>query len=323
MIYTCDKNCEATGFYDLNPAMYEVAPVYFNEFYNRRELEVRMGFSETLRTFHGASRRAQTWKVDKRTYQRSDFENLVVRPARYDDFIQLVVRDGETPKGFVCIPRTYGDRAFSDEELRRLAMIEPYLAHGFVRSEIALPSAQGDAHEDSGLIIADRSGNILHISPQARVLLFYFSNPALNPGRVVPAASALPLEVVQICQNLDDVFEGKSTPSPPVHRHTNAQGSFVFRAYWLEGSGAAQPLIGIALNRDVPLPLRILKRMDKLPLSERQRQTALLMTAGLTYAQIASRLGIAERTVITHAQEAFNKLGVNGRAELQAYFMAL
>ena len=323
VMFTCDKACQVTGFHDLNPAMYEIAPIYFNEFYNRRELEVRKGLSETLRHLRGASRRAQNLKVDKRTYERSDFENLVARPARYDDFIQLVARDGGEPRGLVCLPRTYGDRAFSDEELRRLAAIEPFLAHGFVKSGIAFPSAESDADEDSGLIVADRHGRILHLSAQARVLLFYFSNAALNPGKVVPPTAALPAPVVQICRNLNDVFEGKPAPAPPVHRHTNAHGTFVFRGYWLTGQDAAPPLIGIALNRQVPLPLKFLKRMDLLPLSERQRQTALLITAGLTYAQIANQLGITERTVITHAQEAFNKLGVNGRAELQAYFMAL
>jgi DNA-binding CsgD family transcriptional regulator len=323
MIYTCDKNCEATGFYDLNPDMYKVATVYFNEFYNRRELEVRTGFSETLRTFRGASRRVQTWKVDKRTYQRSDFENLVVRPARYDDFIQLVVRDGDVPKGYVNMPRTYGDRAFSDEELRRLAAIEPFLAHGLVKSDIPMPSAQSDAEGDSGLIIATTSGRMLHISPQARVLLFYFNNPTLVPGKVVAAPSSLPSAVRRMCSNLKDVFEGKAATSPPVFRHSNAQGTFVFRAYWLDGIGAAQSLVGVSVHRQVPLPLKLATHVNKLPLSERQRQTALLMLAGLTYAQIGSQLGVRERTVISHAQEVFNKLGVNGRSELHAYFTGL
>lgn len=323
MIYTCDKNCEATGFYDLNPDMYKVAAVYFNEFYNRRELEVRTGFSETLRNFRGASRRVQTWKVDARTYQRSDFENIVVRPARYDDFIQLVVRDGNVPKGYVNMPRTYGDRPFSDEELRRLAAIEPFLAHGLVKSEIPMPSAQSDAEGDSGLIIANTSGRMLHISPQARVLLFYFNNPALHPGTVVATPSLLPSAVRRLCANLKEVFEGQAEPAPPVFRHTNAQGTFVFRAYWLDGIGATQSLVGVSLHRQVPLPLKLAKHMNQLPLSERQRQTALLMMAGLTYAQIGSQLGVRERTVISHAQEIFNKLGVNGRTELQALFMAL
>lgn len=322
MIYTCDRNGLANGFYDTNPAAFEVAPVYFNEFYNAREREVRRGFTETILTFRGATRRSRTWVVDKRTYQRSDFENLVVRPTRYDDFIQLVVYDGSEPRGFVCMPRTYGDREYSDEELRRLAAVEPFLAHGFVKARVETGLTESDADIDTGLLIANREGKIVHLSAQARVLLYHLQNPATKPGRMKAATGVLPPALLQICQSLSEISAGRDAP-PPVHKHVNAAGTFVFRAYWLDGVDAATPLIGITLTRLVPLSLRIVRRLDSLPLSARQRETALLIAEGLTYAQIASRLGVSERTVITHAQETFNKLGVQGRAELQAYFAGL
>ena len=63
--------------------------------------------------------------------------------------------------------------------------------------------------------------------------------------------------------------------------------------------------------------------MEHLPLSERQIAVSLHLASGLTYAAVAERLGISRSTVIFHAQEVFNKLGVASRAELQAKLMAL
>jgi DNA-binding CsgD family transcriptional regulator len=63
--------------------------------------------------------------------------------------------------------------------------------------------------------------------------------------------------------------------------------------------------------------------MQDLPLSGRQIEVSLHLASGRTYADIAERLGVSRPTAIYHAQEAFNKLGVSGRAELQAKLMAL
>jgi DNA-binding CsgD family transcriptional regulator len=54
-------------------------------------------------------------------------------------------------------------------------------------------------------------------------------------------------------------------------------------------------------------------------LTERQREIAQLVAAGLTDRQIADRLGISVRTVDHHMRNIFNRLGVTNRAALAAY----
>jgi DNA-binding NarL/FixJ family response regulator len=70
----------------------------------------------------------------------------------------------------------------------------------------------------------------------------------------------------------------------------------------------------------VPSELRHL--IQPMALSHRERQILGLAVAGLTNAQIAARLFIAESTVKTHLSSAFRRLGVHSRREAAAMVFA-
>ncbi len=55
---------------------------------------------------------------------------------------------------------------------------------------------------------------------------------------------------------------------------------------------------------------------SSVPLSRRERETALLASKGATNAQIAAELSVSLRTVETHLYKAFAKLGVTDRSQL-------
>lgn len=55
-------------------------------------------------------------------------------------------------------------------------------------------------------------------------------------------------------------------------------------------------------------------------LTARERDVSALAAAGATNAEIAERLGLSVRTVETHLQRAYVKLGVHGRSELEPLF---
>lgn len=52
------------------------------------------------------------------------------------------------------------------------------------------------------------------------------------------------------------------------------------------------------------------------PLSDREKETALLIKDGLTYKEIADKLDITPRTIKAHAQKIFTKLNVKDRVGL-------
>lgn len=54
-------------------------------------------------------------------------------------------------------------------------------------------------------------------------------------------------------------------------------------------------------------------------LTHRERAIAALIGEGMTSAQIAARLKIAERTVDSHAEHIRNKLGLHSRAQIAAW----
>jgi non-specific serine/threonine protein kinase len=61
------------------------------------------------------------------------------------------------------------------------------------------------------------------------------------------------------------------------------------------------------------------KVVDPLALSKREQAIATLVAEGLTNQQIATKLFISKRTVETHVQHIFNKLGVSSRASIAAW----
>jgi DNA-binding CsgD family transcriptional regulator len=321
-LFFIDENCELINIYDENPALTEIAPLYVNEFYNSRETWIDL--KEAFRSGLVGMTLDQILKVDKSTWEQSDMYNLIIRPLGYENSLRLAVRERGRPVGVVVISRRAGEPEFAPHHLGLLVALEPYLAHAFTGVGNAVPLVDSDADEDEGLIMTDRNGRVHHLSLHARTLLFYATHDEIAPGKLRPPRKLeLPPPVSQLARMLADVFEGRAPPAPPFHHHKNRWGQFVFRAHRLEGEASAASLVGIRISRREPLPVRLLRRMERLPLSERQIEVSIHLASGESYGAVAKRLGLSRSTVIYHAQEAFNKLGVASRAELQAKLMVL
>lgn len=61
---------------------------------------------------------------------------------------------------------------------------------------------------------------------------------------------------------------------------------------------------------------RLMKNCIRYCLTKRETEVARLICKGIAYKQIAERLFIAERTVAKHAQNIFEKVGINNKLEL-------
>lgn len=105
----------------------------------------------------------------------------------------------------------------------------------------------------------------------------------------------------------------------------NSLGRFIFRAHRLEQARKFpyKPMIWITLRRQEPLPFKLLRRIDKLPLSFREMQFCLVMASGYSQSTIAKRLNISEHTAIAHRRHIYAKLTVHNRAELMSKLLAL
>lgn len=63
------------------------------------------------------------------------------------------------------------------------------------------------------------------------------------------------------------------------------------------------------------------KQLGRWNLTRAEREVALLLLKGYGHKQIAARTGRSERTVRQHAVQVYEKSGLDGRAELAAFFL--
>jgi DNA-binding CsgD family transcriptional regulator len=85
----------------------------------------------------------------------------------------------------------------------------------------------------------------------------------------------------------------------------------VERDGWRASAEAALAGLGRAID----------ERFDAWELTSAEREVALMLLKGRSHKQIAFATGRSERTVRQHAVSVYQKSGLNGRAELAAFFL--
>lgn len=312
-----------------------VMPAYIDGQTGRCESEVRFTCSEMMRGRQGVYSQGQVVKVDRRTYHRHAFYNEIMRPTGNHQSLCFVLRKDDGPLGMGMISRTVGEPAFKTSEKRALQALLPYIAHALeVPADPCVPLTGAD---DEGFILVDRQAAIRYMSPDARRLMGLARDPVFS-GKVsyFPDGERMLRKGIAglVRRLLNTPNDACRDGAPPVWRHRNAWGGYVFRAHWLDGGGDGETLcaagvpepaaydddpdrlIGVTVRYQEPLPLKLLHRLQRLPLSPRQREVGLWLAQGASLRAIGARLHISERTAGAHARSLYEKLGVHNRAEL-------
>ncbi|MGO1500967.1 MAG: helix-turn-helix transcriptional regulator [Marinobacter sp.] len=299
-------------------------PIYFDEFYNRRENEVILSFQDVMLGVKTVLMFDEMLKVSRREYFQHDYYNLFCRMVNFHTSLIAVARESGVALGGLVLHRCEGDPEFNADEKRLLATLMPFIAHALTA---AAPSGQVPLVDSGyeGFVIADPKGRICHLCKQARRLLMLAGRSAI-PAGVHPIDLELPTPVIQICRGLTNVFGAReSAAAPPVCHYRNGLGGFSFRAHWLSSEGIHEavpelaPLIGIHIRHQEPLPVRVIRRLRELPnLSRRQMQICLLLVESIPNAEIARRMNMSTCTVVTHTRRIYDKLDVHDRAALTA-----
>ena len=314
--FFADGTPVVTDVYVENTDVLKIFPLYEKEFFELREREFKgLAFSDAARTQIGVHERRTAVSVDEKTFHRSDYFNLIGRPVGYgSNFLRLYFRDrGRVLGGLTMWPSaSRGD--WTSEEKRRLASLESFFTHALTAS--AASEAPMIDSGESGLIIADAAGKPVHFSAEGRRLLFLATSPHSMPGTVVSRSNVLPTPVVHLCRSLAQIFSDDAVHAAPTCRHANVWGGFTFRAEWLEKDDPASGLIAITISHEVPLPIRLMRNVQRLPLSRRQAEVCVLMAAGASNETVAEQLGISKHTANEHSRWIYSKLDVHSRAEL-------
>ena len=98
----------------------------------------------------------------------------------------------------------------------------------------------------------------------------------------------------------------------------------MFRAYWLnQPNNEPGGLVGMTIEHQEPLVLKILRALQNLPLSPTQKEVAMLLAQGVSSEKIGERLHIKPTTVKDHVGKIFTKLDIHHREELLAKVLDL
>jgi DNA-binding CsgD family transcriptional regulator len=294
-------------------------PDYFREFYgSRMEREVRLTFAEMMRT------RFRTpagdifdrfFKVDSNTFLRSDYYNLLRRPCGMEMGVLFKITEAGRPVGVFHFFRSVDEPPFVARDYAMLDAVHGFIAHGLIDG----PTEDNyEDTEDRALIILHRNGRLLHVSAEAHRLLLMALVPRWAPQTTGCMRITDSPELTELYRRLAAASFGGQPLVPPVLRRSNAWGEFVLRAYWLDASrdDDSSSIIGLTIERREPQSLALLRKIEVLPLSGREKQVCLLLARGHDTANIARAMGVSEHTVISHRRNLYTKLSVESRIKL-------
>jgi DNA-binding CsgD family transcriptional regulator len=295
--------------------------LYLKEFHNRREREVCYVFSEIL-TNPIPSPVLHFWEhsliVDRSAQLRSDHYNLVLRPIEVDEVLILRVRAMGQIFGALYVARAAGEPPYTPHDRKMLESLAGFVAHGMTPATVD----EGVFVEsgDRGLIVADRAGCVRYGSDASLRLLAMALMPRFSPSAEWRGLHGPAPEIAALRQRLAATANGEIGQPPPVLRLPTPWGEFVLRAYWLGPTDGAEQTehVGVTIERRIPRSLALLRRIETLPLTSREKQLCLLLARDPSRDDLADAMGVAAATAINHQRSVYAKLGVHSRAALIA-----
>lgn len=320
-----DENCRVVNMYQY-PATPELTALYVAEFYGKKELEAWPGATQLMKTAADVDWTLR--EVDRQKFFRSEFYETCLRPRGSYEPIHAAIRVEGRLRGVLMLDRGSGEKPFMGSDLAFLERIVPYLRHALESPPTSDPALTDGG--ESGLMILDRGGRLQFLCPRARRLWFYANHSRIAPDRRSHEQERSLSEAVAGLARWLAAIAGGHEMAPPLIHHRNAWGGFVFRAYWLEQaiadpsgsqsvvdtSSMERSLIGVTIQYQEPLSLKVTRAMQDLPLSDREKAVCLLLAQGLSHSAIAGHLNIRPTTVKTYVRRVHEKLGVTRSEDL-------
>ena len=224
------------------------------------------------------------------------------------------IKTKNNPVGVLLLTRSDHDSKFTAKEEKCFNELLPFIINGLSYKDEDKPQIADSG--EAGIIIFNQEAKLLHLSEQARVLLFR----ATHPGElaVKPDGFKVPQGVKQLVKNLVALFKSKGLDvSPPVWRQQSAWGEFDFRAQWLGSyEQNSDSLIAVTIQYREPIKLKIWRICEEFKLTNKQAEVTMLVVEGYTYEAIAERMAISKYTVIDYVKILFEKFDVKNRNQL-------
>jgi|CXWL01.1.fsa_nt_gi DNA-binding CsgD family transcriptional regulator len=260
------------------------------------------------------------WTFLDEPFYRTDLHNLIFRRFDQHHCLQAPVMQEDKPAGILSLFRPCHQKPFDICEQTFFTHLLPYVAHALRTSEDN--NLQYSENGSSGMMIMDTQGAILYLSHEAKNLLTLACHPILTRDARNKEVELL-AKLAQLCRNREATFSNNPDAQHASWHYINGRGRFLFRAYWLDGQNHdSGGLIGITIEHQEPLTLKILRAMQNLPLSPTQKEVAMLLAQGVSSEKIGAHLHIKTTTVKDHIGKIFTKLDIHHRDELLPLLLA-
>jgi DNA-binding NarL/FixJ family response regulator len=223
------------------------------------------------------------------------------------DELRAVARSSHSTWGMGCINRADDVRAFSADEIRFVAAIADHLGAG-LRRALARRPANPEALRTLAVLVLDEQLSVEASTGEAERWLKALS-PTFASG--LPA----PIEMVAMQAQINSANSGVQRPARL--RLAVPGGWLLVHADSLKTAGAPAGRVAVVLepaDRAELMPLLVALH----GLTERERDVAELLVAGLGTDEIANRLHISRHTLRDYVKVIFSKVGVCSRPELTA-----
>jgi ATP/maltotriose-dependent transcriptional regulator MalT len=232
----------------------------------------------------------------------------------------MCVRDSRRTHGVLYVFRAEADAQFQSDDLKMLASIAGYVAHGMTPATLTEEAVADAESDDRALFVVDRDGKVRHADAQARRLMMMALLPYWSSTTKWHELHGSVPQIRQLCRALAATGDGQVGQPPPVSRFQNRWGTFILRAYWFGPTDGSEQTrqIAITIERRVPRALAVRRRIENLPLTGREKQLCLLLVQDPSRKDLADAMGVAISTIVTHQHSIYDKLGVYTRAGLLA-----
>jgi DNA-binding CsgD family transcriptional regulator len=245
-----------------------------------------------------------------RTFRQTGLYHEFYRPLHLHYSLACALRLGPRELAAVAVYRSGSD--FSERDRQCLDLLRPHLAHlyrtaeamALARRDLTLVTRGVEAWNHA-FVIMGREGRIRRVTERAERWLTHYFGPA-------PRSSYLPVRLQDWTQR-HDAMGGRRAAVPAVRRPLVVERE----GRRLTVRFVSQPPDGMLLLEERAIRLEP-AALARLGLSAREAEVLAWTAAGKTNPAIAALLHISARTVQTHLERVYRKLGVETRAAATA-----
>jgi DNA-binding CsgD family transcriptional regulator len=285
-------------------------PESMRRYFERHYASPEHAFAQRLKERAARGEYLSEWTVDPATESTRYYEEIL-RPIDAYRFLQAIVHDNGRVLGQLSLYRGRRTGRFTAADKQALEAAARYFVHCFAPNS-KRRRGKNDSFLDSdeeALVVASTEGEIATASYRAYALLAHASGEPINRESMAGSVDRASRDLLKkLAHRLSG--GGLLPDAPPALTVENNWGRFRLRAYSL-----SQFEMGVLIQRQEHLVVRVADAMLDLPLSAQQREVALLLAQGMTNNEIATAMGVSINTASYHLKQLFQKLDAHDRGE--------